>query len=182
MNMGVSLAKILTPALSRQAAALGEMEPLDLHTLVLLYGACFASVKPIHRGELPVDMVTTVVDTVSSALVTFPDSQPQELELLEDLVAMISLSGNVVRRIVDSLLQYAIVDVAETITKKLRALQLLVQAAPLRPWFVEHNAFAMQRLDAFEAAQASKATEHVTRLARQVRGDLQLVRVGHTKP
>ncbi|TMW63647.1 hypothetical protein Poli38472_002588 [Pythium oligandrum] len=181
MNLGASLAKILTPALSRQAASLESMDVLDVHTLVLLYRACLASVKPIHRGDLPAELLEDAYQVCWASLLTYGshlDGQKQHRGLLGDVVALVTLSDALLHRIVEGLAAPVSTQDVSTATKKLRGFQFLVRTASLSAWFIENYSAVANLTAELEKSVPVTAGDEVQSLVRQIRGDVELVAVG----
>ncbi|GLD97640.1 hypothetical protein PINS_up006330 [Pythium insidiosum] len=178
MNLGASLAKILAPLLSRQAATVDALAPVDMHTLVLLYRACLASVKTIHRSELPAEMIDDLVRIAGAALRAFAsqvDSQGairvDEPALLADLLLTVQLSDDVIDHVLQTLVASSDGGVAP-----LRALQFVLRAESMRPWVVAQH----ERISTTIAGVQSD-DDAVQRVLRQLQGDLELVVVGSAK-
>lgn len=193
MNLGASLCTILSPALARQMSALETMEPLDRHTMVLLYSTCFASARISTGGvssslDIPSAMVQDVLTLSSNVLLlSISESQPAENELLQALLKMVSVCQNVFEPLVRSLLD--VPDMANSVSteaclKNLRVMQLLVRAPVLRDGFSRHQKQTLALVQAIDTCVAradstgSSVSGDIATLIRQLQGDLALVAVG----
>lgn len=193
MNLGASLCTILSPALARQMGGLETMEPLDLHTMVLLYSTCFASARVSTGGvssslDIPRAMVQDVLALSNNVLLlSISESQPTENELLQALLKMVSVCENVFEPLVRSLLSVpamANLVSTEACLKNLRVMQLLVRAPVLRDGFARHQKQMLALVQAIDSCVAradstgSSVSGDIATLIRQLQGDLALVAVG----
>uniref|UniRef100_K3WE66 Pre-rRNA-processing protein Ipi1 N-terminal domain-containing protein n=1 Tax=Globisporangium ultimum (strain ATCC 200006 / CBS 805.95 / DAOM BR144) TaxID=431595 RepID=K3WE66_GLOUD len=190
MQLGVTLSQILAPALSRQAATLETMPLVDVHTLVLLYRACVSSASS-NAGSVTVDLSTGMQQQVQAlglrVLLGFASPAPnaaqdatEEQELVADFMAFLAVCGSVFLPLLRAVLtpQEAPVSTAEELAKRLCVLQALVRASSLNARVVHHQQDVLALLAQVETTAMAKDNEVVSRLIRQLQGDLQLVVVG----
>ncbi|KAF1332353.1 Testis-expressed sequence 10 protein, partial [Globisporangium splendens] len=190
MQLGVTLSQILAPSLSRQAATLETMPLVDVHTLVLLYRACVSSASS-NAGSVTVDLSADMQQQVQAlglrVLLGFASPTPnaaqdatKEQELVADFMALLAVCGSVFLPLLRALLtlQEAPVSTAEELAKRMRVLQVLVRASSLNARIVHHQQDVLALLTQVEATAMAKDNEVVSRLIRQLQGDLQLVVVG----
>ncbi|RLN10068.1 hypothetical protein BBJ28_00008772 [Nothophytophthora sp. Chile5] len=193
MNLGNSLPKILAPTLVKVQAR-EVMTPVELHTLVLLYRACVSSAthpneeqqKP--RSEIPAEMESELVGLSVKILVAYAVAGPsskeqkeskqheQERRLVEICLSTLALGEtNLFASFLDELL--APQQQSTALIHRLRVLQTLVRTATLAEAFGRHQSHVAQRIETVEK-QHGAASEEVTPLVRQLRGDLELLAVG----
>lgn len=206
MNLGATLSQILAPALSRQATVLDTMQVVDVHTLVLLYRACFfSSASSSSKSgavaavalDIPAEMQQNVEALGLKVLLGFAHlpqqkqhavQETEERVLVDDFMELLSVCGSVflplLRALVGSAQERSDAVSSEELAKRLRVLQVLARASSLNARFIHHHQEVLallQELDvSIQRDTTSTATmnDEIPRLIRQLQGDLELVVVG----
>lgn len=196
MNLGATLSQILAPALARQAATLDSMQPVDLHTLVLLYRVCIASAtstKGVVALDVPNEMEQQVLTLGVKVVREFVQPQQAVQEdanraLITDFLDLLALCDRIflplVRALVGSASERADDSSSSELSKRLRVFQVLVRAAPLSACFVRNQQPVLALVRELEAslrsdgANTTAMNDETPRLLRQVQGDLELLVVG----
>ncbi|TYZ64323.1 hypothetical protein PybrP1_006889 [[Pythium] brassicae (nom. inval.)] len=200
MHLGATLPQILAPALARHAATLDAMQPVDLHTLVLLYRVCFDSVTPraatgVVARDVPSEMEQHVLALGVKVLREFvrPQQAVQEdaeRALVTDLLELVALSDSLflplLRALVDSAGERSDGLSPAELSKRLRVFQVLTRAAPLTACFVRNQPAVAALVRELEASVRSSGgadsavatSDEIARLVRQLQGDLELLVVG----
>lgn len=202
MHLGATLPQILAPALARHAATLDAMELVELHTLVLLYRVCFATAPStqsvndsVMTRDVPSEMeqhVLALSDKVLRECVRPPQPGQDgdaERALVADLLDVVALSDSVFLSLLQALVGAAHersddVSSAE-LARRLRVFQALTRAASLTASFVRNQqavATIVRELEgSIESTSGTERTsDDISRLVRQLQGDLELLVVGST--
>ncbi|DBA01185.1 TPA: hypothetical protein N0F65_002320 [Lagenidium giganteum] len=178
MNLGISLSEILAPALSRHAAQLSTMDVLNLHTLVLLYGICFASAASKTTTSIPGAMEKDAVAVLAASLLQF-GGNVEERVLTEDCLRAVALLPTVLVPLARAIILNIKGGSSADVSNALKVVQILLRSPEIQPQTARYRNELTKVVDEVSKQHPEhSAHADVVRQLRQVKGDLELVAVG----